>query len=77
MSSLKYQVDLIKNLSMEHVSNPDYLCQQKFSKCIHLDDPLEKQKCKEFWSDVCQKPESSSTNPSSNVSLTKERDVLT
>ena len=66
MSSWTYPTDLVKNLSMDRVSNPDYLCQQKFSTCSHLDDPSEKQKCKEFWSEVCQKPESSSTNLSRN-----------
>jgi hypothetical protein len=73
MSSWTYPKDLLKNLSMDRVHNPDYICQQKFSQCGHLDDPSEKQKCKVFWSEVCQQPESSSTNPSSthlNVSPT-------
>ena len=59
--SRTYKSDLVKNLSVDSVSNPNYLCQQKFSQCGHLADPNEKQKCEVFWSGVCQ-PTSSTTH---------------
>lgn len=54
-SSRTYATDLVKNLDIQTVSNPGYICQQKFSQCGHLKSPQERQQCESFWNDVCQK----------------------
>ena len=53
-ASRSYASDLFKNLDMQPVSNPGYICQQKFSQCGHLKSPQDRQQCESFWNNICQ-----------------------
>lgn len=53
LSSRTYLSDLVQNLDMPPVSNPSYLCQQRFSQCDHLKNTQSKQQCESFWTTLC------------------------